>query len=156
MRRIALLATVAALVRHRRGGVDCDAYFRRRSPCRTAGGRRGSRPSGTTFFVGSLRQRRRLQGKPASPATARASFRAQTDRVAVGVDYDRGRLFVAGGGTGDGYVYDAKTGAQIASYDFASPPTNTFVNDVIVTRTAAWFTESRRAFLYQRAARAGR
>ena len=36
-------------------------------------------------------------------------------RVAVGVDYDRGRLFVAGGGTGDGFVYDAETGAEIAT-----------------------------------------
>ncbi|MGH3016853.1 MAG: SMP-30/gluconolactonase/LRE family protein [Gaiellaceae bacterium] len=70
-------------------------------------------------------------------------------RVAVGVDYDRGRLFVAGGGTGDGYVYDAETGATTAMYDFASAPTNTFVNDVIVTRTAAWFTESRSAVLYK-------
>ena len=70
-------------------------------------------------------------------------------RVAVGVDHDRGRLFVAGGGTGDAFVYDAETGAEIESYDFAGPPTNTFVNDVIVTRTAAWFTESRSAVLYK-------
>jgi sugar lactone lactonase YvrE len=70
-------------------------------------------------------------------------------RVAVGVDYDRGRLFVAGGGTGDGYVYDAETGAEIAMYDFATAPPDTFVNDVIVTRTAAWFTESRSAVLYK-------
>jgi hypothetical protein len=73
-------------------------------------------------------------------------------RVAVGVDYGRGRLFVAGGGTGDGFVYDADTGAQLASYHFAVPvpgANNTFVNDVIVTRTAAWFTESRSAVLYK-------
>ncbi len=70
-------------------------------------------------------------------------------RVAVGVDHDRRRLFVAGGGTGDAFVYDAETGAEIESYDFAGPPTNTFVNDVIVTRTAAWFTESRSAVLYK-------
>ena len=37
---------------------------------------------------------------------------------------------------------------QLASYDFADPPT-TFVNDVIVTRTAAWFTESNSAVLYK-------
>ncbi len=70
-------------------------------------------------------------------------------RVAVGVDHNRGRLFVAGGGTGDAFVYDAETGDEIESYDFAGPPTNTFVNDVIVTRTAAWFTESRSAVLYK-------
>jgi hypothetical protein len=73
----------------------------------------------------------------------------QAGRVAVGVDYDRGRLFVAGGPTGDGYVYDAETGAEIATYDFATMPPGTFVNDVIVTRTAAWFTDSNRAVLYK-------
>jgi sugar lactone lactonase YvrE len=71
----------------------------------------------------------------------------QAGRVAVGVDYDRGRLFVAGGGTGDGYVYDAKTGAQIAMYDFTSAAS--FVNDVIVTRTDAWFTDSASPVLYR-------
>ena len=34
-------------------------------------------------------------------------------RVAVGVDHDRGRLFVAGGGTGDAFVYDVETGAEM-------------------------------------------
>jgi sugar lactone lactonase YvrE len=67
--------------------------------------------------------------------------------VAVGVDYDRGRLFVAGGPTGDGYVYDAETGAQIAIYDFTSA--GSFVNDVIVTRTDAWFTDSLSPVLYR-------
>jgi sugar lactone lactonase YvrE len=68
-------------------------------------------------------------------------------RVAVGLDHDRGRLFVAGGGTGDAFVYDAETGAELASYHFADPPT--FVNDVIVTRTAAWFTDSSNPVLYR-------
>ena len=67
--------------------------------------------------------------------------------MAVGVDYDRGRLFVAGGGTGDGYVYDAETGAPIAVYDFTSAAS--FVNDVIVTRTDAWFTDSLSPVLYR-------
>lgn len=60
---------------------------------------------------------------------------------------DRGRLFVAGGPTGDAWVYDAETGATLASYDFASPPT--FVNDVVVTNDAAWFTDSMQAVLYR-------
>ena len=69
-------------------------------------------------------------------------------RRAIGVELDhRGRLFVAGGPTGDGYVYSARTGADIAQFDFASG--DTFVNDVVVTRDAAWFTDSRRQFLYK-------
>jgi sugar lactone lactonase YvrE len=49
-------------------------------------------------------------------------------------------------------VHDADTGVQLASYHFAIPipgANNTFVNDVIVTRTAAWFTESRSGVLYK-------
>ena len=44
---------------------------------------------------------------------------------------DRGRLFVAGGSTGDAFVYNAKTGKTIAAYEL---PTSgaTFVNDVVV------------------------
>ena len=96
----------------------------------------GSRASGAVY-AGSLRTG---EGDTVVPG--------QPGRVAVGVDYDRGRLFVAGGGTGDAFVYDAETGAEIENYHFADPPT-TFVNDVIVTRTAAWFTESRSAVLYK-------
>ena len=61
---------------------------------------------------------------------------------------DRGRLFVAGGTTGDAFVYSASTGATIASYEL---PTSgaTFVNDVVVTKRAAWFTDSQRAALYR-------
>lgn len=73
----------------------------------------------------------------------------QSGRVAVGLSFDErsGYLFVAGGGTGAGYVYDVRTGATVASYAFAAAPT--FVNDVIVTRQAAWFTDSQNAALYR-------
>jgi sugar lactone lactonase YvrE len=68
-------------------------------------------------------------------------------RVAVGLKVDnRGRIFVAGGPTGHGYVYDAD-GGDVADYTFAAAPT--FVNDVVVTRTAAWFTDSFRPVLYR-------
>lgn len=65
-------------------------------------------------------------------------------RMAVGmaVDVRRNLLFVAGGATGEGYVYDAATGADVATFDFADPAGGTFVNDVVVTRRAAWFTDS--------------
>ncbi|HVL04885.1 MAG TPA: hypothetical protein VM388_02790 [Acidimicrobiales bacterium] len=72
---------------------------------------------------------------------------APAGRTAVGIEQDRwGRFWVAGGGTGDVFVYD-ENGDELAVYDFAS--TNTFVNDVVVTRDAAWFTDSRREVLYR-------
>jgi hypothetical protein len=45
-------------------------------------------------------------------------------------------------------VYEAKTGRSLASYQLASSA-QTFVNDVIVTKNAAWFTESSQPVLYR-------
>lgn len=69
---------------------------------------------------------------------------------AVGMKYDERSdyLFVAGGPTGRGFVYDPETGAEIAAYQLAaSAPT--FVNDVIVTRDAAYFTDSFNPVVYR-------
>ena len=72
---------------------------------------------------------------------------APAGRTAIGIEQDRyGRFWVAGGATGDVYVY-AEDGTPLATYDFQSE--NTFINDVVVTRDAAWFTDSRRAVLYK-------
>ncbi|ATE53676.1 SMP-30/gluconolactonase/LRE family protein [Actinosynnema pretiosum] len=69
--------------------------------------------------------------------------------ASVGLEVDRAdRLFVAGGAAGDGRVVDARSGAVLASYRFARDA-DTFVNDVVVTRTAAYFTDSRKALLYR-------
>ena len=59
---------------------------------------------------------------------------------------DRGRLFVAGGGTGTASVYDSRSGRLLAGYALTAAPT--FVNDVVVTRKAAYFTDSQRQQLY--------
>jgi sugar lactone lactonase YvrE len=71
------------------------------------------------------------------------------ERSAIGIKVDwRNRLFVAGGATGKAFVYDARTGADLAGYQLAAPGAATFVNDVVVTDTAAWFTDSSAAQLY--------
>jgi sugar lactone lactonase YvrE len=65
----------------------------------------------------------------------------------VGLKIDNhGRLFVAGGPTGTGRVIDVKTGDVIRSYEFATGAT--FVNDVVLTRDYAWFTDSQQPQLY--------
>jgi len=70
-----------------------------------------------------------------------------TGRVALGTEVDRsGRLWVAGGTTGTGRVYDARSGEELAFWQFATG--TTFVNDVVVTRRAAYFTDSNRSVLY--------
>ena len=65
---------------------------------------------------------------------------------AVGLDYDRrtGYLFVSGGPNGDGRIYNTHTGELVAAYDFGGG----FVNDVIVTPHAAYFTDSFTPNLY--------
>jgi hypothetical protein len=62
-------------------------------------------------------------------------------RLAVGMSFDSrtGYLFVAGGPDGNAYVYDSSSGAEVAIVNLV--PFG-FVNDVIVTHSAAYFTDS--------------
>jgi sugar lactone lactonase YvrE len=59
----------------------------------------------------------------------------------------RDRLWVAGGPAGSGYVFDAASGEPLATFAFAVAPT--FINDVVVTRSAAYFTDSMRPAIYR-------
>jgi hypothetical protein len=70
-------------------------------------------------------------------------------RIAVGLTVHRGLLLVAGGPTGMAFVYDARTGAEIAEIQLTDPAAGTFVNDVIVSGDSAWFTDSFQAQLYR-------
>ncbi len=81
------------------------------------------------------------------PASGAVFVQPQSGRAAIGLKVDRKRIFVAGGPTGDAFVYDARTGGNVAAYDFASSAT--FVNDVAVTKSAAWFTDSMKPVLYR-------
>jgi sugar lactone lactonase YvrE len=60
---------------------------------------------------------------------------------------NKGYLFVAGGTTGTGSVIDTRT-VEFKTYRFVPPGTPTFVNDVVLTRDFAWFTDSQQAQLY--------
>jgi sugar lactone lactonase YvrE len=68
-------------------------------------------------------------------------------RAAIGLEFDHGRLFVAGGPTGKAFVYDARTGADIATYELSAG--DSFINDVVVTAHDAWFTDSFKPVLYR-------
>jgi sugar lactone lactonase YvrE len=77
-----------------------------------------------------------------------------TGRAAIGVELSHGRLFVAGGGTGKGFVYSVETRQLLMEPPLATLPIDmganaTFVNDVVVARGGAYFTDSRRPFLYR-------
>jgi sugar lactone lactonase YvrE len=65
----------------------------------------------------------------------------------LGLKTDADRIFVSGGSGGDGRVVDRRTGEVLASYQFATGAS--FVNDVVLTGDAAWFTDSTNPVLYQ-------
>jgi sugar lactone lactonase YvrE len=67
----------------------------------------------------------------------------QMGRIAVGLAYDSrsGYIFAAGGNGGALYVYDSRTGEGVAAFDLTDAPM-TFINDVVVTRDAAYVTDS--------------
>lgn len=69
--------------------------------------------------------------------------------IAVGLSFDSrsNYLFVAGGPFGNASVYDAATGELVQRYALSAG--FTFINDVIVTREAAYFTDSFAAVLYR-------
>jgi len=70
-------------------------------------------------------------------------------RAAIGTEVDnRNRLWVAGGATGFGRVYDADSGAQLGEWQLKPAGETTFINDVVVTKDAAYFTDSRSDMLY--------
>ena len=118
----------------------------------------GFRPEGIDIgprdvaYVGSLADGsiyradlRTGQGEVVSPAVGSPS---------VGLEIDgRGRLFVAGGPSGTARVIDAATGALLAEYALGGPADpsapDSVINDVVVTRDAAYFTDSANPVLYR-------
>lgn len=109
----------------------------------------GSQPEGiasgkgTTLYVGS-RANGSVYRADARTGRGEVLVPAQEGRQAFGLKFEDGRLYVAGGPTGSGFIYDARTGANVAAHDFDG----TFVNDVTVTDRAAYFTDSQEPSLY--------
>ena len=102
---------------------------------------------GTTFYVGSIPTGAVNVGDFTTNGT-KPLVLPQTGRAAIGLKFHKGRLFVAGGGTGKAFVYDAATGADLKTFELATGDAPTFLNDVVVARGTAWFTDSRRPVLY--------
>lgn len=104
---------------------------------------------GSTFFAGDLLTGDIFRGN-VKKGTAAKFIDAPDGRFAAGMKADGcdKLLFVSGGPTGQGYVYSTRTGAPVTSYQFQTPPTPTFINDVALTKDGAWFTDSAQALLY--------
>jgi len=100
---------------------------------------------GTSFFVGSMSDGAIWRG---DLRTGSGSVLAPgaPGRASAGIAYEAGRdrIWVAGvgpplNGNGDVRVYDASSGALLATYQ---PPGVGLLNDVAVTRTAVYVTDS--------------
>ena len=104
---------------------------------------------GATIFAGSLADGSIFQAN-LHTGEGDILIEGQEGLIAVGLSYDRrsNNLFVAGGPGGDARVYDVTTGELLMAYQLATPGT-AFINDVIVTRKAAYFTDSFNPFFYR-------
>jgi sugar lactone lactonase YvrE len=95
----------------------------------------GSRTDGSIYRANLLTG----AGRVISPGPGTQSLGLKLDAF--------GRLYVCGGTGGDGRIIDTHTGAVLAHYQFTTAAS--FVNDVILSRDAAWFTDSTNPVLYR-------
>jgi len=103
---------------------------------------------GTTFYAGSLANGAIYRGDLRTGEGV-VLYGGETGRVSVGLKHDsrNNALFVAGGATGAAYIYDAGTGADVGVYQLSTG--GSFINDVVITRDAAYFTDSFKPVLYR-------
>jgi outer membrane protein assembly factor BamB len=148
MRRVLLLVAAAAALAA--SAATANDSFPETIPLPNGWMPEGIAIEGTTFYAGSR----------ANGAVYRGDLRTGEGsilvpgvegRVATGLKFNNGLLFVSGASTGRAWVYDADTGDQLREYVFATPTLTspTFINDVVVTDAGAFFTDSNRAVIYK-------
>lgn len=98
---------------------------------------------GTSFYAGSLISGAIVRG---DLRTGMLHELVPGNGAAAGMEYDArsGLLWVATSGVGGASAYDAATGALVQTYSFGGG----LINDVAVTREAAFFTDSFSATLF--------
>lgn len=104
---------------------------------------------GASFYVGSLAGGTIYKGD-LKTGQGEVLVPAEKGKLAVGLNLDKQHnlLFVCCGRNGDARVYDAETGKLKASYTLSTVE-NKFVNDVIVSKGGAYFTNSAEGVLYK-------
>jgi sugar lactone lactonase YvrE len=148
MRRIALLTAAAAIVVAALAlPLQAGSQFPDRIALPNGFRPEGIAISGKTFFAGSIPTGAVYRGDLRS-GKGKVLVPAAEGHASIGLKVDRrDRLFVAGGPTGMAFVYDADSGKELASYKLTD--LETFVNDVIVTRSGAYFTDSVNQVMYR-------
>jgi len=105
--------------------------------------------TGSTFYAGSLVDGDIYRGDLRT-GEGSVFIDAPAGRQAAGLKVDEAghRLFVAGGATGAAFVYDTRSGTPIATVALGTPGAS-LINDVVVTRDGAYFTDSFSPVLYR-------
>jgi hypothetical protein len=153
VRRTSFVALVATLMALLGGPVEAEPAARASSAPEIISLPDGFQPEGiarghgATFFAGSLLNGAIVRGDLRT-GEQKVFIPGADGRVAVGLEVDnRNRLWVSGGATGEARVYDADSGQLLRTYTFGDPGT-VFINDVVVTQRAAYFTDSLSARLF--------
>ena len=96
--------------------------------------------TGHTFYTGSLNGGAVFRGDLRSGEIVMIA--APGARMSTGMKFDErsGLLFVSGGVFGAAYIFDGNSGELVTTYQLT--PNASFINDVILTRDAAYFTDS--------------
>ena len=142
-RKAALAALAVALVAVGVGPAGAKDALPSTIPLPRAWQPEGIAIKGHTFYVGSIPTGSVYRGDLRTGQGA--PFIVRTGRAATGLEAKGNRLFVSGAGTGKAFVYNATSGADIATYTFDPG----FINDVVVTSNGAYFTNSNVAALFR-------
>ena len=105
------------------------------------------------FYVSSTTDGTIFRGhvsEPAADVFLAGNEDGRSTAVGLALD-DAGRLFIAGGSTGQVFVYDTANGELLAALQATDPnEVSTFVNDVTVTKSGdAFFTDSMNPVIYR-------
>jgi len=112
-------------------------------PLPTAWQPEGIAIKGHMFYVGSIPTGSVYRGDLRTGQGA--PYIVRSGRAATGLEVKGNRLFVSGAGTGKAFVYNVATKEDIATYTFDPG----FINDVVVTKRGAYFTNSNVAALFR-------
>jgi sugar lactone lactonase YvrE len=99
---------------------------------------------GHTFYVGSIPTGDIYRG---DLRTGEGGILDTPGGNATGLESHQGRLFVAGGETGQARVIDASSGAVLKTYQLTQQ--QAFINDVVIASGFAYFTDSVNPVLYR-------
>lgn len=102
-----------------------------------------------SFYVSSTGDGTIFKGTAGKPGPLQPFLPGGADgrTTAVGVKATRDRIYIAGGGTGNIWIYDARTKALVQRYETGS---GGFLNDLAVTRQGdVYVTDSQRPVLFR-------